>query len=282
MRAPWAVTLSILAWAGAAAAEDERTLDEICGQTLTAHTVVRTQGGSMSFGDCALVLDNARLRILEANLAGGSLRVTGSGAARLLIVGTRLRADLAVTGDYARVVLSNSLFFARDAVVALGAGEVQIRFSTFRPGEVEVSTEAGAIRVQSTRFRRLATLLARSGGADIRLSDFLGGIGVSTEGPGDLAFLSNVVQGPAEFRGDGKVVVAANTFELAPGSGLGEVLALGSELAFLNNLAQGDVTLQGDPGLMVVGNTYESGRPSIEGNPPSCIVINNEPRVQCP
>jgi hypothetical protein len=276
------VTLLILAWAGAVAAEDERTLDEICGQTLTANTVVRVQGGSMSFDDCALVLDNARLRILEANLAGGSLSVAGIGAARLLIVGTRLRADLAVTGDYLRVVLSNSLFFARNALVDLGAGEVRIRFSTFHPGEVEVSTDAGAIRVQSTKFRRLATLLTRSGGADIRLSDFLRGIGVITEGPGDLAFLSNVTQGQAEFRGDGRVAVAANTFELAPGSGLGDVLAVGSELAFLNNLAQGEVTLQSDLGLMVVGNTFESGRASIDGNPLSCIIINNEPPVRCP
>jgi hypothetical protein len=276
------VTLLILAWAGAAAAEDERTLDEICGQVLTANTVVRVQGGSMSFGDCALVLDNVRLRILQANLAGDSLRVTGSGAARLLIVGTRLRADLAVTGDHARVVLSNSLFFARSAVIDLSAGEVRIRFSTFRPGAVEVSTEAGAIRVQSTRFRRLATLLTRSGGADVRLSNLLGGIDVITEGPGDLAFLSNVLQGAAEFRGDGRVVVGANTFELAPGSGIGDVLALGSDLAFVDNLVQGAVTLEGDLGLTVIGNTFESGRTSIEGNPSSCIIINNEPRVACP
>jgi hypothetical protein len=143
-----------------------------------------------------------------------------------------------------------------------------VQIPTFRPGEVEVSTEAGAIRVQSTRFRRRATLLTRSGGADIRLSDFLRGIDVITEDPGDRAFLNNVVQGPAAFRGAGKVVVAANTFELAPGSGLGEVLALGSDLAFVNNLAQSDMTLEGDPGLMVVGNAYQPGRPSIEGNPP--------------
>ena len=281
MRAPWAVTLLILAWAGTAAAEEERTLDEICGQTLTANTVVRTQGGSMSFGDCALVLDNVRLRILQANLAGQSLRVTGLGTARLLIVGTRLRADLALTGAYARVLLSNSLFFARSAVADLSAGEVQIRFSTFRPGEVEVSTEAGAIRVKSSRFRRLATFLAGSGGADIRLSNFLRGIVVITEGPGDLAFLSNVARGDAEFEGDGRVAVAANTLQLT-GSGIGDVLAVGSELAFLNNLAEGDVSLRGDLSLTVVGNTFEAGRPAIEGNPPSCIVINNQPRVQCP
>jgi hypothetical protein len=262
MRTPWAVTLLILVWASAVAAEDERTLDEICGQSLTTDTVVRTQGGSMSFGDCVLVLDNARLRILEANLAGGSLSVAGIGAARLLIVGTRLRADLAVTGDYSRVVLSNSLFFARSALVALGADD-------------------GAIRVQSAKFRRLATFLTRSGGADIRLSDFLRGVDVTTEGPGDLAFLSNTLQGQAEFRGDGRVAVAANTFELAP-SGIGDVLAIGSDLAFLNNLAQGDVSLQGDLALMVVGNTFESGRPSIDGSPPSCIIINNQPRTRCP
>jgi hypothetical protein len=281
MRTPWAVTLLILVWASAVAAEDERMLDEICGQTLTTDTVVRAQGGSMSFGDCALVLDNARLRILSANLAGSSLSVAGIGAARLLIVGTRLRADLAVTGDYQRVLLSNSLFFARSAMVDLSAGEVQIRFSTFRPGEVEVSTEDGAIRVRSTRFRRLATFLTRSGGADIRLSDFLGGVDVTTEDPGDLAFLSNTLQGQAEFRGDGKVAVAANTFELAP-SGIGDVLAVGGDLAFINNLSQGAVSLQGDLALMVVGNTFESGRPSIDGSPPSCIIINNEPRTRCP
>ena len=256
MRTPWAATLLIFAWAGAASAEDERTLDEICGQTLIEDTVVREQGGSMSFGDCAVLLDNARLRILEANLAGRSLSVAGTGAANLLIVGARLRATLAVTGDYLRVLLSNSLFFAQSAVVDLGIGEVQIRFSTFRPGEVEVATEEGAIRVKSAKFRRLATFLTRSGGADIRLSEFLGGVDAITEGPGDLAFLSNSGQGQAEFRGDGKVAVAANTFELAR-SGIGDVLAVGSDLAFLNNLAEGDVRLQGDLGLMVVGNTFE-------------------------
>jgi hypothetical protein len=281
MRTPWVATLLIVAWAGAAAAEEERTLDEICGQTLLDDTVVREQGGSMSFGDCSVVLDNARLRILQANLAGGALNVAGGGAARLLIIGTKLRADLAVSGGFARVLLSNSLFFAQSAVVDLDQGEVQIRFSTFRPGAVEVATQDGAIRVKSNKFRRLATFLTRSGGADLRLSDFLRGVDVTTEGPGDLAFLSNTGQGPAGFRGAGKVVVAANTFEIAP-SGGADLVAVGADLAFLNNLVAGTARLQGDPGLLAIGNTFEAGSPTVEGSPLSCIVINNDPGARCP
>jgi hypothetical protein len=283
MRKPWAAALlivSLVLAAGTASAEDERTLNEICGQTLTEDTLVRTQGGGSSFGDCAIALADARLRILEANLAGDELTVSGIGESRLLIVGTKLRADFGVSGSYVRILLSNSLFRAESAVIDLSAGRVLIRFSTFRPGEVEVSTDEGSIQVASTNFRGPASFLSRSGGADLRLSDFLGGMGVTTAGPGDLAFLSNTVRGAAAFRGEGKVVVAANTFERATDD-TGDVAAEG-DLAFLNNLAEGDVELHGGLGLMVIGNTFEAGSPTVEGSPLSCIVINNEPGVSCP
>jgi hypothetical protein len=105
-------------------------------------------------------------------------------------------------------------------------------------------------------------------------------VGVTTAGPDDLAFLSNTVRGAADFRGEGKVVVAANTFERATDD-TGDVAAEG-DLAFLNNLAEGDVELHGGLGLMVIGNTFEAGSPTVDGGPLSCIVINNEPGVSCP
>lgn len=281
MRVPWAVALLIVAWAGAALAEDELTLDEICGQTLSVNTAVRVQGGSLSFGDCAVVLDDARLRFLEANLAGDRLSVTGLGEANLQFIGTKLRADLAIDGSYKHVRLANSLFFAQSTGVDIASGEIKIRFSTFRPGAVTVATGAGPILVKSTKFRRHATFMTGSGGAELRVSDFRRGASVTTAGPGDLAFLSNVGQGTSEFAGAGKVVVAANTFELGA-SGDGEVLAEGADLAFLNNLVAGPATLQGDPSLVLIGNTFEAGRPTVDGNPTTCIVINNDPGAGCP
>lgn len=77
------------------------------------------------------------------------------------------------------------------------------------------------------------------------------------------------------------MVVAANTFELAP-SGSGEMLARGADLAFLNNLVAGPATLQGDPSLVPIGNTFEDGRPTVDGSPTTRIVINNDPGASCP
>jgi hypothetical protein len=282
VKTPWVAALLIVAWAGTAAAEDERTLIEICGRTLSEDTVVRAQGVGGSFGTCTITVAGARLRILQANLRGSALRLTGTGDARLMIAGTRLLADLEVVGDYDLVRIANSLVWASRAVVDLGTGRLVIRFGTFRPaaGEVEVSIGDGSVQVASTRFQGPASLFVQPGGADLRLSELFGGVDVTTLGAGDLAFLSNTVRGPADVRGEGRVVVAANTFELAP-DGAGGV-AVEGDLAFLNNLVESEVRLQGIFGLMVIGNTFAGGRPTVEGSSLSCIVINNRPRAPCP
>ncbi|HEX6142550.1 MAG TPA: hypothetical protein VFZ01_07525, partial [Geminicoccaceae bacterium] len=122
MRMGWAAVILVaqLSLAGGlpgrAAAADQRTLAEICGRTLSENTIVAVQGGGgTSFGDCAIVLEGARLRIFEAALDGDRLRITGVGEANLDIVGARIRGALEVAGSFGRVLVASSLLRGADA-----------------------------------------------------------------------------------------------------------------------------------------------------------------------
>lgn len=267
--------------ASPAAAADQRTLVDLCDRTVTENTVVRVQGGALaSFGTCTIVVDGARLRVVDAGLKGATLTITGVGGANLDIVGSNLRAGLLVDGTFERVLLLSSLVRGADAEIDVTAGDILIRLSTMRAGDMRVRTGDGAIRGRQTTFFRRSSFEAAFGGVDIRYSDFRNPVEATALGTGDLAFLSNKVIGSARFAGEERVAVAGNTFELRP-NGTGKVDLVG-EIVFANNLAEGRVSMRADQSLLVIANTFEKGRPTLAGEPVSCIIEDNVPRLPCP